>query len=133
MMYGNEPGSWDTGLRGAARLRFIINCFTRLRYCDDTGHAAWEEKGPPGTQAAPFRPWYAVPNRRTRRSRIVFGHWSTIHLGSPQDFSAANVFPLDRGCVWGGELLALRLEDRRWFRVPSRQPRVFEKGDRVEF
>jgi bis(5'-nucleosyl)-tetraphosphatase (symmetrical) len=132
-MYGNEPAVWDRGLRGHDRRRFIINCFTRLRYCDDGGRAAWNEKGPPGTQPPPFRPWYAVRTRRTRRSRIVFGHWSTVHLGRRQDFARANAFPLDRGCVWGGELIALRLEDRRVYRVPSRQPRVFEKGDRVEF
>jgi bis(5'-nucleosyl)-tetraphosphatase (symmetrical) len=127
-MYGNEPVAWDAGLRGHDRLRFIINCLTRLRYCDVAGRAAWTEKGPPGSQPPPFRPWYAVPGRRSARSRIVFGHWSTVHLGARQDFRRAHVFPLDHGCVWGGELLALRLEDRRWFRVPSRQPRMFD-GD----
>ncbi|MBI1733529.1 MAG: symmetrical bis(5'-nucleosyl)-tetraphosphatase [Gammaproteobacteria bacterium] len=125
-MYGNQPDTWDPGLRGDDRLRFFINCFTRLRYCDDSGRAAWEEKGPPGTQRPPFRPWYAARNRRTRRSRIIFGHWSTVHLGTRQNFASAGVYPLDRGCVWGGELIALRLEDRRLFRVPSRQPKVFE-------
>ncbi len=124
-MYGNEPPGWDGGLRGHGRLRFIINSFTRLRYCDETGNAAWEEKGPPGTQPAPYKPWYAVRARRSARARILFGHWSTVHLGARQDFRGANVFALDRGCVWGGELLALRLEDRKWFRVRSRQPRRF--------
>lgn len=124
-MYGNEPPCWNGGLKGHDRLRFIINCFTRLRYCDESGHAAWDEKGPPGTQPAPYQPWYAVRSRRTSRSRMVFGHWSTVHLGVKQDFRAANAFPLDHGCVWGGELLALRLEDRRLFRVRSRQPRMY--------
>lgn len=124
-MYGNEPPRWDSGLTGHDRLRFIINSFTRLRYCDEAGNAAWEQKGPPGTQPAPFKPWYTVQSRRTARSRILFGHWSTVHRGSRQDFRRANVFPLDHGCVWGGELLALRLEDRKLFRVRSRQPRMF--------
>ncbi len=125
-MYGNQPERWDKRLRGADRLRFIINSFTRLRYCADDGGAAWEEKGPPGTQPASFKPWYAVQTRKTRRARILFGHWSTVHLGSRQDFRGANVFPLDRGCVWGGALIALRLEDRKLFRVKSRQPKHFD-------
>ena len=125
-MYGNQPETWDKKLRGQDRLRFIINSFTRLRYCDESGRATWEEKGPPGSQRAPFKPWYAVQSRKTRRTRILFGHWSTVHLGTRQNFRAANVFPLDRGCVWGGALIALRLEDRKLFRVPSRQPRIIE-------
>lgn len=124
-MYGNEPVRWEAGLRGTARWRFIINSFTRLRYCDDAGRAAWEEKGAPGTQPATCRPWYSVRGRRSARARILFGHWSTVHLGTRQDFRGANVTPLDRGCVWGGELLVMRLEDRKLFRVRSRQPRRF--------
>ena len=125
-MYGNQPEQWNRKLRGDERLRFIINCFTRLRYCAEDGRAAWEEKGPPGTQPAPFKPWYAVQSRKSRRTRILFGHWSTVQLGSRQNFRAANVIPLDRGCVWGGALIALRLEDRKLFRVASYQPRLVE-------
>jgi bis(5'-nucleosyl)-tetraphosphatase (symmetrical) len=46
----------------------------------------------------------------------VFGHWSTLQLHarvSPRH----RVYPLDTGCVWGGTLSALRLEDARWFSV----------------
>src|SRR3569833_2935250 len=32
-MYGDEPDRWDPWLAGIARLRFSINCFTRIRYC----------------------------------------------------------------------------------------------------
>ena len=31
-----------------------------------------------------------------------------------------NVMMLDTGCVWGGPLTAIRLDDRRVFQVPSR-------------
>ena len=36
-MYGDKPDRWDEALEGTARLRFIVNCFTRLRYLDAHG------------------------------------------------------------------------------------------------
>lgn len=112
-MYGNEPDRWSEALTGWPRLRFITNCFTRLRYCDEMGRVALEEKGPPGSQPAPYRPWFSVPGRASADDKIIFGHWST--LGS---CTAKNVYPLDTGCLWGGQLTALRLEgEPRWTRV----------------
>ena len=32
-----DPDRWDPGLQGAERLRFITNCFTRLRCLDGEG------------------------------------------------------------------------------------------------
>ena len=49
---------------------------------------------------------------------ILFGHWATLRLTEP-DTAAYNVWNLDTGCVWGGSLSAMRLEDRRLFSVPS--------------
>ncbi|MBI2992553.1 MAG: symmetrical bis(5'-nucleosyl)-tetraphosphatase [Gammaproteobacteria bacterium] len=125
-MYGDQPWVWRDDLAGWDRLRFITNCFTRLRFCDADGRLALGEKGPPGSQPPPFLPWYEVPGRGTRKERIIFGHWSTLWLTANPDFTPWNVYPLDRGCVWGGELVALRLEDVKLFIVPSRQPKRFE-------
>jgi bis(5'-nucleosyl)-tetraphosphatase (symmetrical) len=36
-MYGNEPDQWSDKLKGQDQLRFIINCFTRMRLCDAKG------------------------------------------------------------------------------------------------
>jgi len=120
-MYGNEPDQWSEDLRGWDRLRFITNCLTRLRYCDSAGRISMKEKGPPGRQRAPLLPWYQVPGRRSAKDAIIFGHWATVRLGEKQDFKAARVHALDTGCVWGGTLTAMRLEDETCFRVPSRQ------------
>ncbi|MEJ2687182.1 MAG: symmetrical bis(5'-nucleosyl)-tetraphosphatase [Gammaproteobacteria bacterium] len=115
-MYGNQPRAWSDDLRGWARLRFITNCCTRLRYCDEEGHLALKAKGPPGSQPPGYRPWFEIPRRASRGLRIVFGHWST--LGSTD---AAGVFPLDTGCVWGGALTALRLDGKpQWISLPCR-------------
>ncbi len=111
-MYGNEPGVWSDGLSGMARLRFITNCFTRLRYCDAQGRLALQEKGAPGSTPAPWLPWFEVPERRSRNLNILFGHWSALG-----EYSAPGLHALDTGCVWGGSLSALRLDGNEPRRV----------------
>jgi len=103
-MYGNSPMRWSDDLRGMERLRFITNCFTRLRYCDAEGNLDLTEKGAPGSQSPDYLPWFEVPGRASAGERIIFGHWSTLgylHTG--------NVWALDSGCLWGGALTALPL------------------------
>lgn len=107
-MYGNEPRRWSPELTGIERLRFIINCLTRIRYCDVEGNLSLGEKGPPGTQPPHLMPWYAVPNRATRGLRIVCGHWSTLGYRAEH-----NVWALDTGCLWGGTLTAIRIRRKK--------------------
>ena len=104
-MYGNHPNVWSDTLSGWDRLRFITNCFTRLRYCDSNGHLALEQKGPPGDQPKHLQPWFDWSHRRSRNMNVVFGHWST--LGA---YDAPGVHALDTGCLWGGALTALQLD-----------------------
>jgi len=117
-MYGDHPDRWQPELRGAERTRCILNCLTRLRYCDADGVMALREDGTPGTQPAGLHPWFTIAKRRSADLRIVFGHWSTLRLGG-EDYSGHGVHPLDEGCVWGGALLAMRLEDGRHYRQPA--------------
>jgi bis(5'-nucleosyl)-tetraphosphatase (symmetrical) len=116
-MYGNSPDTWSDALHGWERLRFVINCCTRLRVCSAAGRLHLDFTGAPGEAPAPARPWFALPQRRSRRARIVFGHWST--LGRVR-WPAHRVYGLDTGCVWGRKLTALRLEGRRLTAVQSR-------------
>ena len=123
-MYGDSPDQWTDQLSGHDRYRYIINFFTRCRYIDIEGRMNLQEKGPPGTQPESLLPWYAHPERLNRDDPIIFGHWSTVTLGNDRDFQRYNVFPLDTGCLWGGKLTAMRLEDKHLFSVPSRQPKM---------
>lgn len=104
-IYGDGPDQWSTALMGAARLRFITNCLTRLRYCDEEGRLALKEKGAPGTQSPGHLPWFMAPGRASADMEIVFGHWSTLGACDVQ-----GVHHLDTGCVWGGTLTAIRLD-----------------------
>jgi bis(5'-nucleosyl)-tetraphosphatase (symmetrical) len=106
-MYGDQPDCWDAALSGADRLRFIVNCFTRLRYVDAAGRLMLRVKGSPKkAQAKALLPWFEAANVRWQGARIVFGHWSTLGF-----FRNRDVIGLDSGCVWGGSLTALRLDD----------------------
>jgi bis(5'-nucleosyl)-tetraphosphatase (symmetrical) len=104
-MYGNKPGKWSKDLAGWDRLRFIVNCLTRLRFCDAKGRLKLKHKGPPGSQPAALQPWFEIPGRASRDMKIIFGHWST--LGERDD---PGIYPIDSACLWGGALTALRID-----------------------
>ena len=116
-LYGDEPATWDDDLTGYDRLRAIVNACTRLRFCTADDTMEFREKR--GREHAPegFLPWFAHAERRSARVTIVCGHWSTLDL-----MLAPNVLMLDSGCLWGGTLTAVRLDDRRVFQVPGRAP-----------
>lgn len=109
-MYGNTPQVWQESLTGMERLRMIVNVLTRLRYCTPDGEMDFHQKGAPGTQPAPLLPWFDVAGRQTVNTTVIFGHWSTLGLVVRNDLIA-----LDTGCLWGGRLTAIRLEDREVF------------------
>jgi bis(5'-nucleosyl)-tetraphosphatase (symmetrical) len=104
-MYGNEPDRWSDQATGWDRLRYIVNAFSRMRYCTPDGRLDFRDKGAPGTQRAGLLPWFDVPYRRSAGEAIVFGHWSTLGF-----MTAGGCHALDTGCLWGGELTALRLD-----------------------
>jgi bis(5'-nucleosyl)-tetraphosphatase (symmetrical) len=103
-MYGDKPDQWSEDLTGTDRIRFIVNCLTRLRVCTAAGRVALKAKGPP-SRAATLLPWFEVPGRASRGTRIIFGHWSALGY-----VNAHGVIGLDTGCVWGGALTAVNLD-----------------------
>jgi bis(5'-nucleosyl)-tetraphosphatase (symmetrical) len=116
-LYGDEPRAWRDDLIGFDRLRVVVNACTRLRFCTADGAMDFEQKRGPGTAPAGYRPWFEYENRASARKTIVCGHWSTLELTL-----APNLLMLDSGCLWGGTLTAIRLDDRRVYQVPSRAP-----------
>jgi bis(5'-nucleosyl)-tetraphosphatase (symmetrical) len=103
-MYGNEPDIWSKDLTGMDEIRFIINCFTRIRYCDVNGKLDFSNNGSLGSQPKHLMPWFEVPNRKSTDLKIIFGHWSTLGFHQQN-----NCFCIDTGCLWGGQLTALKL------------------------
>lgn len=114
-MYGNQPTQWNDDLEGWDRLRVIVNAMTRLRICTAEGEMEFTHKGELDDIPAGYMPWFAVPGRRSDTHTVVCGHWSALALKVERRLLA-----LDTGCVWGRELAAVRLEDRKLFRVSCR-------------
>ncbi len=112
-IYGNTPTLWRDDLKGADRLRVIVNALTRLRFC--TQHGEMEFTSSEGASGAPagYLPWFAVTQRLSAATPIAFGHWSTLvtEAASPGGLRH-NTLPLDTGCVWGGCLTAARLGEK---------------------
>lgn len=109
-MYGNKPSRWNEELSGWERLRFITNCFTRMRYLRDNMKLCLQEKGNPGKQPDGIIPWFDFSSMRQdakidTQLNIVFGHWSTL-----KDPEIEHLYPLDTGCLWGGKLTALKID-----------------------
>lgn len=119
-MYGDKPEHWSETHTGWQRVRFITNMFTRMRYLGEDGQATLSAKGPPGSQPAGYSPWYEIP-RESAEQGILFGHWSSLPMAA--DYQKYNVYPLDSGCLWGGHLSALRIDQQifEWTRLNCRQ------------
>ena len=108
-MYGDKPSTWSDDLQNWPRLRYITNVFTRLRFCEKNGALALNHKCEPGAQPEELQPWFSIENRCSQNDSIIFGHWSTLILA--KDIQYQNVYPLDTGCLWGGHLTAMRIDD----------------------
>jgi bis(5'-nucleosyl)-tetraphosphatase (symmetrical) len=116
-MYGNRPRVWSNDLRGERRLRLITNVLTRMRYFTAAGKLDFDVTGSPRqTLGRGLTPWFQMEARLRADVRIFFGHWSTLPVGC-----YGRCFALDGGCVWGGHLVALRIDQEveGWFFVDA--------------
>lgn len=112
-MYGNEPNRWDDSLTGMARLRCIVNALTRMRLCEPDGSMDFKHKeSENGPEGSGLIPWFDLPERKTANVTVVFGHWSALGL-----VLRPNLVGLDSGCVWGGKLTAVCLDNRALLQV----------------
>lgn len=112
LFHGPTP-QWSTGLTGSERLVSIARVFTRLRTCTVAGTMS-SFSGPPEEAPEGFVPWFRIPERRSRNTIIITGHWAALGLQLEASHMA-----IDSGCVWGRQLTAVRLEDRKVFQVDS--------------
>lgn len=116
-MYGNAPHEWNDDLTGYKRLRVIVNAFTRMRICTKEGEMEFKFKSEVENIPAGYMPWFDVPKRASSKATVICGHWSALGL-----LVNEKVIALDTGCLWGGPMSAIRLEDRQLFQVSCNNP-----------
>lgn len=114
-MYGDQPDRWSEDLNGFDRLRCITNILTRMRFFWPDERIDMEAKGSPQQhQNTGLTPWFELNNRHNEAFSIVFGHWSTLAVGT-----YGRHYAIDGGCVWGGEFFALKIDENesQWFSI----------------
>ena len=104
---GDKPNTWDESLVGNDRYRAIINYLTRMRFLDINAGLDLENTSNEAT--AGYKPWFDYESKLYKKMNqyYVFGHWASLN-GQTNN---PNFIGLDTGCVWKGELTALRVDD----------------------
>ena len=90
----------------------IVNAMTRMRFCTPHGAMEFSAKGELSSAPPGYLPWFEVPRRKSSDHVLITGHWSALGLKL-----TPNLLALDSGCLWGGHLSAVRLDDRTVFQV----------------
>jgi bis(5'-nucleosyl)-tetraphosphatase (symmetrical) len=111
-IYGGTEGTWSENAESPNRLRYAVNCFTRMRFCDPNGTPDFSQSGPPGSQPDALVPWFTLQNQSQQQHNLLIGHWAAMGLQIID-----NLYALDSGCVWGNSLTAMRLSDRKLYQV----------------
>jgi len=121
-MYGNEPSQLTSHSDDLAKLRFTVNSFTRMRFCNNNGDLSFIEKGAPNLRTPLSEiehdnlAWFRLPNKRPKEVKFFFGHWSSLGL-----YQHDNVFSLDSGCVWGNKLSLYDFDNNKFISVKSKE------------
>ena len=106
MLHARRRRPWRFDLRGDERLAAAAAVFTRIRMIDAKGNPQLGYAGPPGAAPEGWSPWYTKSAVRSQGYRLLFGHWAQFGF-----YRAHDAVCLDSGCVYGGRLTAIRLND----------------------
>ncbi|STR45970.1 symmetrical bis(5'-nucleosyl)-tetraphosphatase [Iodobacter fluviatilis] len=115
VMYGNQPAVWSDDMSSADRMRYSVNCLTRMRFVTTDGALQLKYKGEREQAPAGIKPWFELANRQPLNRRVICGHWSALGLMLKED-----VWALDTGCVWGGALTAISIDNGQLYQTAAR-------------
>ena len=104
-MYGNNPHTWQESLSNEEKSRYTINALMRMRFCKENGELEFNHKLNTDKNPKGYKAWFLHPKREMSKHKIFFGHWSQLSY-----YNHNNIFCLDGGCLWGGELIGGVLE-----------------------
>ena len=114
-MYGNTPAHYNEAVINDDRVRFDQRLYPNAVHYTSSLALDFDCKESPDMAPPHLTAWMDIAQRVAIDRTIVFGHWAKLN-GSRHD---RQFIALDTGCVWGGQLTALRLEDRRRIQVSA--------------
>jgi len=114
----NKTTNWDKNACTIDKFKFIINSFTRMRYCFKNCSLELNSKMNPKDQKNnKLIPWFRIKNESIKNFTIIFGHWSSLQgKGTPK-----NIIAMDTGCCWGKYLTILKWENKKIYTQSSLQ------------
>jgi len=113
-MYGNSPHEWSETLSIEEKCRYTINALMRMRFCKENGELEFEHKLNVDKNPEGYKAWFLHKNHLMKEQKIFFGHWSSL-----KNVNTKNIYPLDHGCIWGGQLTAYNLTNNTYISQDS--------------
>lgn len=116
-LYSKTPKVWRD-LTGDEQLCAISDYFTRMRLINQDGVLDFQFKeglDALGSGIGGYKPWFDWVV--ARKERVFFGHWAALLGAVRLPYACA----LDGGAVWGGRLIAYRLQDNQEFFVEQQK------------
>ena len=113
-MYQPHPLSWSEQLDDAAKFRYIVNYFTRMRFITPDNLLDFNAKEATANSHS-LIPWFSHPKIVNAQHDLIFGHWAALEGQTPYK----HLYALDTGCVWGGSMTLIDLQSKQKFSEKS--------------
>ena len=115
-MYSNRSKAISKSTNKKNRRRYLINVFTRMRFLSNSNRLDLQTKLKK-SGSKKFQPWFSYEHKVLKDvENIIFGHWAALNGVTNHN----NIKGIDLGCVWGGSLAAINIEDKSIITVDSR-------------
>ena len=114
-MYSDRSKAISKSTNKKNRRRYLINVFTRMRFISEKNKLDLQTKLKKAGSNK-FNPWFSYKHKCLKDvDNIIFGHWAALNGVTNHN----NIKGIDLGCVWGGSLAAINIEDKSIITVDS--------------
>jgi bis(5'-nucleosyl)-tetraphosphatase (symmetrical) len=115
-MYSDRSKAISKSTNKKNRRRYLINVFTRMRFLSNNNRLDLKTKVKKSGSKT-FKPWFSYEHKALKDvENVIFGHWAALNGVTNHN----NIKGIDLGCVWGGSLAAINVEDKSIITVDSR-------------